>query len=129
VGARRERSYSVGGDEDDGLVVVPPKGGRGIRPGSTVHLETTISNVDDPVLGQPGPGIERTLETTIKLEGGVGNLHDEGRPRGMGIEKIERLAPDHGEVGLRFRLIIERDRGLLPHCPPWSESLLEGVSG
>ncbi len=46
-------SHPVGGDEHGDLVVAPPEGARGIRPGSTVHLESELCRLMIQYSGKP----------------------------------------------------------------------------
>ena len=40
------------------------------------------------------------------------DLDDEDRPRGMLQTVVASRAGDHGHIGLRFGLVVERDRAL-----------------
>jgi hypothetical protein len=48
--------------------VAPAVGGEGIWTGVAVHLEDAIDEVENPVVGETGPGVEAALVTAVEGE-------------------------------------------------------------
>ena len=66
--------------------------------------EATAGDVDDPILGDRGAGVEGGIEGKVEAEGGDGDLHQEAKvfgPRGVSPNVSERPLKSH-EIGFRF---------------------------
>src|SRR5207248_10875542 len=72
---------------------------------------------DDPVVLKTGARIQATLVDAVKGEARVGHLDGQGGRGGMRVAITGTRAPDNGDVGLRHRLRVERQRRLHPYDP------------
>jgi hypothetical protein len=50
-----------------------------------MDLQDPLDQVDDPVLGDPGPRVEAALVAPIEVETRVGDLHHEHGPSGVPV--------------------------------------------
>src|SRR5262245_20184430 len=87
---------------------VPPASRRALR--IAPDLDRLAGEIDDPVVGNAGPGVETPLGDSIPDERGTGDLdHEHGRG-GMRVEVVLDAPANHGDVGLRLGDIVQGDR-------------------
>src|SRR3989442_1028753 len=84
--------------------VAPTERRRLVGDGSSVHLQDAIDEIHDPVVLEPGPGVETALVLTIDAEARLCDLDDEGGPRRMSAAVPPSVAPrpPHPRPGLRL---------------------------
>jgi hypothetical protein len=89
------------------------------RPRFAVDLDFVVHKVDDPVLGDPGGGVEEALVLAILPDGRVGHFDDE--QRGYGVLPRVVAARYDSDVRLRLRIVGERERAMLADARPLSQ--------
>src|SRR3989442_4316273 len=94
-----------------------------------MDLESPIDEVDDPIVRHAGAGVEAALHVPVECQARLRDLHDERRPRGMGLAVVAPTAGYHGEVGLWLGFVIEGDRGADADDPVGAESVPQGLLG
>ena len=92
--------------------VAPAEASHGIRDRLPVHLQDTLDEVQDPVVGHARPGVEAAFVFPVEREARLGDLDDERRPREVFSAEVSPRATGHGDVGLRLGVVLERDRPL-----------------
>ena len=87
-----------------------------------MHLDDSVPQVDDPVVGNARPRVEAALVVAVHLEARSADLDHERRPRRVFSDIVAKAAPDHGHVRLlRLRLLVQRERPLATHLPAGPE--------
>jgi hypothetical protein len=117
--------------------------GVGSRGWLSINFDEALGKVDDPDLGDAGPGVEGQLLVAINEERGVGNFDEQEDIRwcwvGVAIEIGPRL--QQHEIGLRFVVFTEMQRILYAGDPtlvggilkeddePFDGTAVEGTDG
>jgi hypothetical protein len=98
------------GPEHGDRPVAPAERGRGVGLGIAVGLEDPLREIHDPVVGEPGPGVEAALVLAVQREAGLAHLDHEHGTRGV-AGLIVAKAPRHDrQVRLRLGVLIEGER-------------------
>src|SRR5437016_5836356 len=93
----------------------------GIGAGISIHLEHTSIQVDDPVLGHGGAGVETAFEVTLERQARCSDLDHESETRWLRLRAVAQGSLRHRDVRLRLRFIIESDREQDTDTPLWTE--------
>ena len=78
---------------------------RRVRLGIAIDLQHPIDQVDDPVLGDPGPRVEASLVAAIELEARVGDFDHEHGSRGVPLAVVGAAAGHDGQINVDYSVI------------------------
>src|SRR3989442_14717955 len=127
-GARQGKLPRVWPQDPNGAIA-PAERCRGVADRRSMDLESPIDEVDDLIVRHAGAGVEAALHVPVECQARLRALHDERRPRGMGLAVVAPTAGYHGEVGLWLGFVIEGDRGADADDPVGAESVPQGLLG
>src|SRR5579875_849847 len=99
---RRQRMDDRGGDQDRQTGITVAIGLRRIGAWIAAHFELLVHEIDDPVIGDAGAGVEAGLARAVIIETALGYLNDENSSCGM-IAIILAPADHNGDIGFGFR--------------------------
>lgn len=92
----------------------------------SVHLQDVVHQVDDPVVGHAGPGVEAGVLPAVERETGERDLDDKSRSGRMRRQVVTRRTGQDGDVGLGLRLLVQGDRQLGFDRPPGAKCRAQG---
>src|SRR6266498_2798702 len=75
----KRRDESLGPERLDGAIP-PAEGRRGVLYRIAIHFEHAIHEIHDPVVDEPGTGVDAALVVTVEGEARFADLDDEDRP-------------------------------------------------
>ena len=90
-----------------------------------MNLEHGIDDVHDPVFLKAGARIESRLESPVQSQAGIRDLDDQSRRRRVLVEVVRRRSGNDGDIRLRLRIVVERERRMKPRVPPDAERQFE----
>src|SRR5919198_580563 len=128
-GGRSERREVRARGEHLPAGVTPAERGGGLGPRLTVYLEDAVLEVEDPVVIEPGSGVETALVLPIEAEARLGHLNGENWTRGMRPAVVVRAPANDGDVRLGLGVLVEPDGPLRADGPPRAECRLERSCG
>src|SRR3989442_3238443 len=115
--------------QDPNGAIAPAERCRGVADRRSMDLESPIDEVDDPIVRHAGAGVGAARTGPVECQARLRDLHDERRPRGMGLAVVAPTAGYHGEVGLWLGFVMEVDRGADADDPVGAESVPQGLLG
>jgi hypothetical protein len=89
----------------------------------SVNLQHVVGQIEDPVVGNPGPRIETALLPPIECQARLGHFDDENRVRRMRAAMVTPAAWYHRDVRLRLGVLVERDGAMGPDRPSGAKDL------
>ena|SRR5258705_5505368 len=92
-----------------------------------VDLQEPLLEVEDPVVGNPGPRVEAGLLAPSEIQARIGDLDDENGMRRVCISVVTSAAGHDGDVGLWLGVVVERDGPLRANGPVRPEDLSQHV--